>query len=293
MTVYQVVGLPGPGIELPVPLAHQIIGLEQSNQRPGIPLRTPHYWVQHETSNTAPGADAQMHSNWLHGGADGGQVSFHFCTDDGQIIQLIPVDEVTWQAADGAGPGNMNGISNELCVNQGIDTAKSRHNAEALCGGIMKALGYGIDRVKAHYDFNAADPNRHHCPDEMLSSGYWPVTFKANVAKIINPPDPVETVPSVPWSESTIGHQMLNGVPAIALLASVTAKSERSQRVAVYANAACKKGTEIGYVQVGKEAKCRGTFRNSKGRVIYLVDLGSAGIGRAWRSGFHENLPTP
>jgi hypothetical protein len=78
----------------------------------------------------------------------------------------------------------MSGISNELCVNSGIDTAKARHNAEALAGGIFKVLGLGADRVKRHWDFNAgSQADRHHCPDEMMNDNYW-ATFVNNVGVI-------------------------------------------------------------------------------------------------------------
>jgi N-acetylmuramoyl-L-alanine amidase CwlA len=182
VATYSVAGL-SKKIELPVPLIVDLIDTDQTNQRPGIARQTPGYWVQHETANYAAGAGAKTHNDWLHRGADGSQLSFHFVVDDGVIYQMIPIDEVTWQSADGNGPGNMSGISCELCVNSGIDTAKARHNAEALAGGIFKVLGLGADRVKRHWDFNAADPNRHHCPDEMMNDNYW-ATFVNNVGVI-------------------------------------------------------------------------------------------------------------
>lgn len=289
VTVYQIVGLPGPGIELPVPLSHQIIGLDQPNQRPGITRQTPGYWVQHETANTAAGADAAMHDRWLHNGADGSQLSFHFCVDDGAIYQMIPIDEVTWQAADGSGPGNMSGISCELCVNAGIDTAKARHNAEALAGGIMAALGMGADRVKRHWDFNAGDPNRHHCPDEMMSEGYWPA-FVANVGKIIdaqNPTNPTNHVPSVPWSRDAIGRQQLGDVAALAFLAETHTK----KITPVFANAAMKKADKIDELPLHGKATIRGTVI-SHGKRIALIDLGAKGVGRARLSDFVEHWPT-
>ena len=180
---YDVAGL-GKLIALPVPLIQKIIPAGQTNQRPGIARQTPGYWVQHETSNPSPGADAAMHARYLLQGANGGQVSWHFTVDDHQIYQHIPVNEVTWQAADGAGPGNMSGVSCEMCVNADGDEAKARHNAEALCAAICAALGLGPDRVKRHYDFNQADPNRHHCPDHMMNDGYWP-TFVQNVTNLM------------------------------------------------------------------------------------------------------------
>ena len=200
MALYTIAGL-SQKIELPVPLIVDLIPKGQTNQRPGIARQTPGYWVQHETDNASRGADAAMHNRWLHNGASGAVVSFHFCVDDGVIYQMIPIDEVTWQAADGDGPGNMSGVSSELCVNTGINTAKARHNAEALCGGVMKALGLGSDRIKRHWDFNAGAGDRHHCPDQMMNDGYWP-TFVSNAAAIIAgggaPSAPVYAKPSIP-----------------------------------------------------------------------------------------------
>jgi len=188
MTLYSVAGLPVK-INLPVPLIQRIIPVGQTNQRPGIARALPGYWVQHETANTNAGADADMHATYMFNGcpdANGNptQTSWHFSVDDHHIIQHIPINEVTWQAADGGGPGNMSGVSCEMCVNSDGNESQARHNTEALCAAICKALGLSIDRVKRHYDFNAADPNRHHCPDHMMSSGYWP-TFVSNVNKLI------------------------------------------------------------------------------------------------------------
>lgn len=286
MAVYPVVGLPGPGIELPVPLSHDIIPLSQSNQRPGIKRQTPGYWVQHETANTSPGADAAMHDRWLHNGADGAQLSFHFCVDDGAIYQMIPVDEVTWQAADGSGPGNMSGISCELCVNAGIDTAKARHNAEALAGGIMKALGMGVDRCKRHYDFNAADPNRHHCPDEMMSEGYWD-TFVANVGKIIAGGKATPEPFPITWIPGAVGPQTIGDAKALALLGQVTAKRNVPLR-----QGADSKSPVVHSLKQGEKARIVGTFRNKTGRRWSFIEYQDGKIGRALMSAFDPQFPT-
>lgn len=193
MALYTVAGLTQQ-IELPVPLIIDLLPIKR-NTRSGAARQLPGYWVQHETGNPRPGADAEMHNRYLHNIPDGTFVSFHFAVDDGVIYQMVPVDEVTWQAADGAGPGNMSGISCELCINAGINTAKARNNAEALAGGIMKALGMGVDRVKRHWDFNEGTIDRHHCPDQMMNENYWP-TFVANVGKIISPAPPVPQYPT-------------------------------------------------------------------------------------------------
>lgn len=179
MSLYSVAGL-DVQVELPVPLIVHLLPISQE-KRPGITRQTPGAWVQHETANYNEGADAAMHDRWLHN-LTGTYLSFHFCVDDETIYQFVPVDEVTWQAADGSGPGNMAGVSCELCVNRDADWAKARANAEALAGGVSKALG--ITAITRHYDYNADDPDRHYCPKEMMTSGYWP-TFVANVQTIM------------------------------------------------------------------------------------------------------------
>ena len=226
MAKFKVVGL-DTEIEVPVPLMHDVISLNQPNQRPGIKRALPGFWVQHETGNSNPGADAEMHKNYLHNGAlnDKGvsqRLSFHFAVDDGAIYQMIPIDEVTWQAADGDGPGNMSGISCELCINTGIDTAKARHNAEALCAGILKALGMGQASVKRHWDFNECSADRHHCPDQMMNDNYWPA-FVANVGTLLGA-TPAETfaAPSaIPWKRGEVGTFDLHNTPALAFLMEV------------------------------------------------------------------------
>lgn len=295
MTKYQIVGLPGPGIELPVPLAHRILPKSQTKQRPGIKRKLPGFWVQHETDNHARGADAMMHARYLENGAEGRQASWHFTVDDGQIVQHIPIDEVTWQAADGAGPGNMSGISCELCVNLGIDTAKARHNAEALCAGIMDALNMGIDRCKAHIDFNAGTADRHHCPDTMLNDGYWPTTFHANVVKLWGAPAPKpKPVPfPIDWKRGDVGFGTLGGHPREAFVHEVTAKRETPLRQGADSKSpethprikAGEKAVTVGVVTVPTSGGGKASW--------FLVDVGDGTFPRASASAFTPTLPRP
>jgi hypothetical protein len=227
MPTYEVAGLGGKRITLPVPLVVQLVPAGQKNQRPGIKRQTPGFWVQHETGNPAKGADAAMHARWLANGAGGQQLSFHFAVDDKFIYQMVPVDEVTWQAADGAGPGNMSGISCELCINAGIDVAASRRNAEALAAGVLAALGMHADRVRQHNAFSGKD-----CPSRMRREGYWPA-FVANVAKRIGSIEPVDP-PKPPVAFAQPGarpaswngmDQVLGGATFHAIGRRVTAKA--------------------------------------------------------------------
>ena len=196
MALYAIAGM-DQKIESPVPIVQRIIPWGQWNQRPGYKLLQPPDWIQHETGNERPGTDALNHAAYLEGGAMARDpqtgnlysqvVSWHFSVDKDRIVQHIPVDEVTWQGADGNGPGNWRCISSELCVPSDGDETKARHNAENLCGQVLKAKGRTRESIGNHwmYNYENAPSVRHHCPEHMLfRDNYWP-TFVNNAAKII------------------------------------------------------------------------------------------------------------
>lgn len=121
----------------------------------------------HETANFNAGANADMHKRWLHGGAGGGYVGFNFVVDDKKIIQLTPLDEITWAA--GTAEGNLTSDHIELCVNSDIDHAKARRNAAALCAALLKARKLGSDKLVPHRKWYGKD-----CPHLILAYGLWP-----------------------------------------------------------------------------------------------------------------------
>ena len=54
------------------------------------------YWVQHETGNQRPGANAEMHATGEDSRIPGhrdGRIGVHFYVDDREIIQMIPISE--------------------------------------------------------------------------------------------------------------------------------------------------------------------------------------------------------
>jgi hypothetical protein len=195
-------------------------------QRPGLrSWTTKPKFIKHETDNTRVGANARMHNNWLKGGARDGngnqtQTSFHFVVDGGikgqsaggTIIQNVPVGEVTWQAADGFGPGNYDTVSEEQCVNSDGDEMRARRNAQYLEAGILKALGHQVDALGTHWDYNDVyadpnDPNRHHCPNHLLfRDKVWPA-YKNEVGQLLHPdPAIIFTPASLPiwWSDTSL-----------------------------------------------------------------------------------------
>lgn len=162
---YTVAGL-SRTILLPFPLHVSLVPRTQTNQRPGIAMVADRY-IQHETGNPNPGANATMHKNYLHNGADGQQLGYHFTVDDEVAYQMIPADEVTWHGGDGGGPCNFKGLSCELCIEHPIGSPqdkKAQENAVILAAELMNAMG--ITLIKPHVQCIGTD---HHCPDRILN----------------------------------------------------------------------------------------------------------------------------
>ena len=121
--------------------------------------------VMHNTANDAPAKNeiAYMIRN-------DNQVSFHYAVDDVEIVQGIPENRNAWHAGDGGnGNGNRKGIAIEICYSKsgGDRFIKAEKNAAEFVASILKARGWGIDRVKKHQDF----ANKY-CPHRTLDMGW-------------------------------------------------------------------------------------------------------------------------
>jgi cell wall-associated NlpC family hydrolase len=158
-------------IELDFPLYQTIIPRGQTNQRPGT-KQVPSNVVCHETANYNAGAGAKMHSNWLLGGAQGGaetKVSVHFFVDDHEAFQMLPLDEVSYNAGCGSCAGNYGGVSIELCVNSDGDYEKARRNAALLAAWVLQQIEEDVDEYKMHQAWSGKN-----CPALILQRGLWP-----------------------------------------------------------------------------------------------------------------------
>src|SRR5262249_55821853 len=119
--------------------------------------------------------------SFLHGlGAGGDFVSYHATGDDREVFVMVPADEVTFQAADGGGPGNENGFSCEMGEDEGLWADPARRNRVIhICADFMGrvAARLNIAEPQQHFDFNWGEccdspcdvvcGNRHDCPNKL------------------------------------------------------------------------------------------------------------------------------
>jgi hypothetical protein len=171
----EIPGLPGGPLVTTYPIKFRIVPEQQTINRPGIIARLPRRSVQHGNGN--PNAIAAADALYLFNGARDGngipqQVSYHATSDDTEVWICIPLDEVTWQAADGGGPGNMNGLSLEMSEYAPIwNDAQRSKRCVAIAADFMGrcAARFGIAIPEQHWTFNyALPPNlRHDCPNRL------------------------------------------------------------------------------------------------------------------------------
>ena len=141
----------------------------------------PAYVVIHETDNWAKGAGAATHAKALYNGNLAGSV--HFYVDDREIYQALDISDGAYAVGDGGGKygiTNRNSINLEICVNPDSDYYTAVKNAKWLCAKLLKERGFGIDRLKRHYD-----ASRKNCPRRIIEEGLWD-KFVEDVKKLMN-----------------------------------------------------------------------------------------------------------
>ena len=141
-----------------------IVPASRTNIRSNQPFTGQNKTTWHDTGN--PNSDAWGERNWLHSGAGGAYVGYNFAFDAKRIIQLTPLDEVTWAA--GTPDGNRYSWHAEQCLN--TDWAGSLRVGAALHGGLIAAKGWSTDTalVKHQYWYGKW------CPAQILNRGIWP-----------------------------------------------------------------------------------------------------------------------
>ena len=170
---------------------------------------TPTRVVVHNTYNDA---SAKNEANYMCN--NNNEVSTHYFVDDVEIVQCIEENRNSWNAGDGNGKGNREGLSVEICYSKsgGEKFIQSEKNAAELIAWILKRYGWGIDRVTKHQDYSGK-----YCPHRTLDMGWERflnmVREHLGEETIPNPtPEPSVEVPHIVYGVKTLNHGILPDV---------------------------------------------------------------------------------
>lgn len=174
------------------------------NRRPGH-LMTPQTITIHNTGN--PTSTARNERGWLTNPSNTVTASYHIVIDEREAIECLPLNEVGWHAGDGTnGPGNRTSIGIEIC--ESSNYAKTLDNAVDLVTKMLKERGWGVDRLRRHFDWSGKI-----CPRKMYDNGKWTGwdEFKEKVDAKLNPPIKVPKGVSK-WAEDGYRFVIENGI---------------------------------------------------------------------------------
>lgn len=159
-----------PRVSIPIRVAHAT-----GPNLPKLPM-VPKYITVHETANTGIGANAEMHRSFVENGGGSAGVSFHYCVDDHEVVEIESPNYVCWHAGDGySGTGNRESIAIETCVNSDGNWAKTVENLAALVQTLMDRYGIAEDSVVQHNHWSGKN-----CPTNLRHRGWN--EFKARIA---------------------------------------------------------------------------------------------------------------
>lgn len=160
-----------------VPIVRSIIEPQGNvrNVRTLIALDGPIGVTIHNTGNSNPSADALAHAAWLDGveAGDGDYIGAHFFVDAQRIVQVLPINEVSYHAGDGMGRGNGATVSIEICETAPYEECEAV--AAMLAAALMDTLG--VENLYTHEMFNGK-----YCPRLILVREHGWEDFVGRVA---------------------------------------------------------------------------------------------------------------
>lgn len=135
-----------------------------NGRRPGNRMEASTITI-HNTANEE--STAANERGWLTNPNNQREASFHVAVDEREAVECIPLNENAWHAGDGKnGPGNRKSIAIEIC--ESGDYAKTIDNAVNLVASMLKERGWGVDRLRRHFDWSGKI-----CPRLMYDGGKW------------------------------------------------------------------------------------------------------------------------
>lgn len=189
--------------------------------RPALAMPDASFVSVHEVGNTDPGADEEMHADFVHNGGGENAVSFHFVVGPTKAIQLVYLNENAWHASDYySGRGNRDSIAIET-IQIGDFAATLSHLAWLIAEIYRNPTRFAFrtdvgrtddldpalmrERTKQH---NFWAPDRKNCPQFIRDRGLWTPLLDA-VAVELKPIAPAVkryASPILPewWSEQDV-----------------------------------------------------------------------------------------
>lgn len=134
---------------------------------------TPKYITVHNTANDASAANEVAYHN-----RNDNQVSYHVAIDDKEAIICVPFNRNAWHCGDGGGSKDPNALSKGNRISIGVEICYSKSggsrynqaeaNAAHYIATLLKRYGWGVDRLRQHYDWS-----RKNCPHRIRAEGRW------------------------------------------------------------------------------------------------------------------------
>lgn len=140
------------------------------NRRPALAMNATTITI-HNTGN--PTSSAKNERSWLTDNPSNNRTaSYHIVVDAKEAIECLPLTENAWHSGDGSGvnSGNRTSIGIEICerdVSLG-EYSLALTNAVELVTKMLKERGWGVDRLRRHYDWSVKE-----CPRLMNIDGKW------------------------------------------------------------------------------------------------------------------------
>lgn len=125
----------------------------------------PQYITVHNTANDA---SARNEVSYMRNNSS--STSYHVAVDDKEVVIAAPFNRNCFHSGDGRyGTGNRKTIGIEICYSRsgGARFDAAEDNAARYIASLLKAYGWGIDRVKRHYDWS-----RKYCPHRTMDRGW-------------------------------------------------------------------------------------------------------------------------
>lgn len=178
-----------PGKLFPRYLINHIPMNTPNNRRSGRTLK-PSTLTIHNTGN--PTSTAPNERAWLTNPSNAVTASYHIVigpetTAAGSApiaIECLPLNEAGWHAGDGtkASGGNMTSIGIEIC--ESGDYQATLTFSVQLVANMLRARGWGVDRLRRHWDWPSSSGYRKICPRLMYNGGDWQdwISFKEKVS---------------------------------------------------------------------------------------------------------------